>query len=1733
MGLGRRAPGVVCGGMAKPWEVTRDDIEEWADRFPIEATAVLPRLVRRLLFATSPLGQIQIEMRAGGGTRYEGWDGTVRAGSGSAFCPRDFSVWELSVEKAPRKKLDRDYEKRTKGSPDDMRPGRVAYVAVTARAFPGKTQWAAEKSAEGIWREVRAYDIDDLATWIEQAPAVGRWFANLQGRPAYEGRDVEAYLDGWRRRTLPPLPADLVLAGEERRRQSDEVLAWAAAPATQPLTIRGRTREEALVFAAASLAREPGREARLARALVVESEEAYRWVLGVQGASSLMVLPAFEKPDMGQAAAAKVRVILPADKTVPPRLAGMMTLDAQPYPPMAKALEAAGFDPEGAARLIDRAGGDIEALQRLAGYIDGDLPAWARDIRRPEMLALLLAGAWVPTSPGDREVLRRLGADPAVAEQLSADLQAPNVMEREVEHVPRDVLRWTSPDDAWALLGRGITDGLLTRFRDVVMEVLGAPDPAYELPKEERFMAAVKGKDRPESDTLREGLATSILRLSLHDEILAASRGGMGRGRALAEGLLGWLLRGEQGWVIWASLSRLLPILAEACPEVFLSRVEESIDRKQDGVAHLFEEEGGVLGNAPHTGVLWALEVLAWHPEEKIRRRVVLALARLDALDPPGREGRVDNRPLRSLDTLLRYALPASRTTAEERNELLRAVFRQNPETGRKLALGMVRNLKGTVLLHQGAKPRFHAWGQNNQPTDVDMGDVVAQVHVALDVLMADAGPAPERWAKLIEVVQGGFEDIEEKVLTALASHEAEVRRDDTDCVVWRALRRALSLTKEPARERQLRDLYDRLAPPDFARRHAWLFEPYPPLPVTGGARPSEEREQATAKLREGAVRTLWGLGDARWGTLADLVRETRTEADVWNLARTLGKSAFAGELESHVLADHTEGRFIRIVVGFAAALAEVRDAPWLEDLLRRFMNCGRTPEAVQIASSVNPGMPLWKMLEQIGEPLLSGYWGSSPRFFGEMVSADVHYGVERLLRAHNERAALETLAIYRKVASGALALRVLEQLKDRMEESGSALGFDSVDAEYVEWLFDVVDRDPPADKDPLTQIAPLEVFFLPVLADSHRPARYVSLAIAADPGFFAALMMTLYRREGDPPPDEQDPAKVRAAQNAYTLLQSWKGYPGEGLPEEERDQRLEAWTTEVLKRAREEGRGRNASVHVAEVLARAPSASDGDWPCLAARRLLESGMDPELAANLSLAKRNLRGMTGRAIDEGGAQEIEIAERYREASRRMEIDYPRTAAMLDALARRYEGEAERHEARAQAVRIRHGEQPEEEAPPSTPRDPTAPARRGPVSRVITTGVGPAPSFDVPLSPRLNLLIGDNSLGKTFILEVLWWSLTGAWSSLPARPPTRRGNGRAAPAASIQAEAAGRWIRAEYDATKERWKKKGVRSLAPAMALYARADGGFSVWDPIRNAKAPDKTALDLSRGYHFDPTTLFHGLPAQDGITKLCRGLIEDIVSWRSERRRAYAALQNVLDALSAPGDPIKLGIPKRFTVKGAVKHPTLDLGYDAGVFVDHASAAVKRILGLAYLLVWTVTEIQEAAPLAGLAPLDQVTLLIDEVDAHLHPRWQRVILPALLDVVTEIAPSAAVQLIVTTHAPLVLASVETEFDKSRDTLIEFEQAVGNKGKTVRVVEEPLEKLGDVNTWLVERFGFKQPRARKAEEIIERAEAAMENKKLGKREWKALNDELHGVLSDADPFWVSWHYIADKRGWLA
>lgn len=68
----------------------------------------------------------------------------------------------------------------------------------------------------------------------------------------------------------------------------------------------------------------------------------------------------------------------------------------------------------------------------------------------------------------------------------------------------------------------------------------------------------------------------------------------------------------------------------------------------------------------------------------------------------------------------------------------------------------------------------------------------------------------------------------------------------------------------------------------------------------------------------------------------------------------------------------------------------------------------------------------------------------------------------------------------------------------------------------------------------------------------------------------------------------------------------------------------------------------------------------------------------------------------------------------------------------------------------------------------------SPDEGGGLESLELIGVGPAKNMKLDLAPRLNLITGDNGLGKTFLLECAWWALSGSWAD-PEQPAYPRSN----------------------------------------------------------------------------------------------------------------------------------------------------------------------------------------------------------------------------------------------------------------------------------------------------------------------------------------------------------------------
>ena len=340
-------------------------------------------------------------------------------------------------------------------------------------------------------------------------------------------------------------------------------------------------------------------------------------------------------------------------------------------------------------------------------------------------------------------------------------------------------------------------------------------------------------------------------------------------------------------------------------------------------------------------------------------------------------------------------------------------------------------------------------------------------------------------------------------------------------------------------------------------------------------------------------------------------------------------------------------------------------------------------------------------------------------------------------------------------------------------------------------------------------------------------------------------------------------------------------------------------------------------------------------------------------------------------------------------------------------------------------------------------------------------VGPAPSMRLDLAPRLNVLAGDNGVGKTLLLEIAWWALAGSWPGFPAAP--QRGEGVKPTLRWTDRRAADTYaIESPYSFLDQQWQNLHASRAAadrPTPVFYARADGGFSIWDPLRSTGS--RHSPETFGAFHFSPQQTWDGLAAEGGAIR-CNGLIRDWAMWQIQRGPAFALLCRVVEGLSArPGEPMRPGTSTtRISIHDVRDIPTIDLPYGP-VPVVHASAGMKRILALAYLMVWTWREHVEAARLKNTPPSRSLVVLIDEVEAHLHPQWQRVLLPALLRVARELSGVTDVQLLATTHAPLVLASLEPHFDDGEDALFHLDL----DGGEVTVSKIPWALRGDVSLW--------------------------------------------------------------------
>ncbi|MGL6225567.1 MAG: AAA family ATPase [Thermoguttaceae bacterium] len=414
-------------------------------------------------------------------------------------------------------------------------------------------------------------------------------------------------------------------------------------------------------------------------------------------------------------------------------------------------------------------------------------------------------------------------------------------------------------------------------------------------------------------------------------------------------------------------------------------------------------------------------------------------------------------------------------------------------------------------------------------------------------------------------------------------------------------------------------------------------------------------------------------------------------------------------------------------------------------------------------------------------------------------------------------------------------------------------------------------------------------------------------------------------------------------------------------------------------------------------------------------------------------------------------------------------------------------------------------------------------------------VGPAPTMSLDFGDRLNILTGDNGLGKSFLLDIAWWTLTRTW---PAQINSQLTSGKMALprkgkkstiAFDFTTKTTNLVDSCGFDFGSQYWKRAKGRPGMPGLVFYAMSDGSFAAWDPARNYwKTPEDHSAPLRPpAYVFSPTEVWDGLKTEEGKW-LCNGLIRDWATWQAANKETFTNWKKLLKHLSPPSEEMIPGALTRIDLDDVRDMPTLKMPYGQDVPIVHVSSGMRRVIALAYFLLWGWQEHLYAAEIRGESPSNQVIFLIDEVESHLHPRWQQVIIPTLLSLMKSLHRQAKIQLITATHSPLIMSSVETTFDSAHDAWFDIDFKAGD----VILEKKAFEKHGDADSWLTsEAFDLRSSRSPESQKLIDEMNELLK-KSPTEQEIHTLHEKICQSFSPTDPFMIRWQYYCDRKGLL-
>jgi len=1258
------------------------NLRNWADRRDCQDQ--IPLLIRKLIRATS--GNIKnISFPAGENVLIGGWDGILEVYDETEYLPLGLSLWEFGTNKNIKGKADGEYEKR-KAEPLGFNPSEVCFIFLTPRLWTKKEEWIAEKKADDYWKDVKAYDAQDLEEWIELAPSVGAWLAvtHLHILP----QSVQAVDDFWEEwatgnqiRFLP----EVVLAGREK--EAKKLIEESKQPAIIP--VKASSRDEAIAFIAATYKDNDSiSEDFFAKALIIDSASSFREAMIVD--KPLYLIVRFNDDNIVNRARDNGHVVyLPIEIDNSGQWSDLIVLPALERDAFLAALVKSGLALDRAEKISLRTARNLSVLRRQLEF-NRLIPEWSRSETVRELIPAMIVERWDENLEGDKKIIESIAGEPynVYIGKLKKWLYTSDAPIVQIG----STWRLTSPLDAWTNAGKYCTREDFEKLRLTFLEVFSLPDPKFILAPEDRQRASWYGINKVHSKWVREGLAQTIILISVYGDNIYLD---------LPTSPESWVdhnisvLLANTSSDVWKSLNTELPLIAEASPASFIGRLEDLIKTNNGPIYQLFEEEKGLLyNNSYHTGLLWALENLAWMPEYLTRTTLILANL---ATNDPG--GSIANRPINTLRDIFKSWSPQTLGSLDDRFTALTIMVKKYKAIGQTIIQSML--------------PQQHDIANRTHRMRWRLSDETIPQGVSYDELFNTYTRAIGLLIELFDDTEDAYNELMKKSFKLNSTDRdhlldfLEKRLEKVEHIqhkTWHTLRNLVgkhrtypnsnwSLSEDVLVRYQ--KIYDRLTPADPIDQTSWLLTEHWPELIDGkiGMLGVKEKEILYHDKKKVAVQALY----EHYGLDKLLeIAYNLSGVELQSLAAAVG-DVISNEQHLHKIwgglkTDDQRRDFAQYIVEWKRRL---NGNEYVFNLYGKLESSGFETKALSnIFLRIYADRQIWEFIDSTNQDLINDYWTRIDPIYFYLPAAEISTAVSRLMKYRRFASAVHMAYNIADQLDGSLLIEVLMNFISNPSEN------DRPNIYEIEYLFKELRKKESASRDALIK---LEWLYLPIFDRGivHGNTPVLHQEMADNPKFFVEVLEQLYNTETDDQEEselttDQRQLKIMTANSAYKLFNSWNIIPGTDKEMRIDQDKLKNWINQVQELARESDRLSFAEAKIGAVFAKYPETNQEmnpekelNWPPDVLCEIMEEFNSKPLFDEFRAGTYNKRGSSSRSPFAGGGREWHIANYFKKLARLKAPRFPHVAAIMEDLSKHYELEAKQEDERAERDRLEY------------------------------------------------------------------------------------------------------------------------------------------------------------------------------------------------------------------------------------------------------------------------------------------------------------------------------------------------------------------------------------------------------------------------------------------------------------